>query len=91
MLIVNPTSTAQTSQTIAINNTGLSSPQAVQYLLNASNQTITASTLSLSSAGGTSYTAVVTVPANSSLGILIIPSGMTINGIFNTKGVFKAS
>jgi hypothetical protein len=71
ILIVNPTSSAQTSQPITINNTGYGAAVATQYLLNASNSTITSSSLSLTSAGGTSYTGTVTVPANSTLGILL--------------------
>ena len=74
---VNPTGTAQTSQPIAINNTGYGSATATQYLLNASNPTIASSSLSLTSAGGTSYTGTVTVPANSTLGVLIQAATVT--------------
>ena len=71
VLMVNPTASAMSGVTITFNNTGISNAKGTAYLLNSSNPQNTGSVLTLTSIGGTSYTATVNIPAYSSLGALI--------------------
>ena len=71
VLMVNPTASAMSGVTITFNNTGISNAEGTIYLLNSSNPQNTASVLTLTSIGGTSYTATVNIPAYSSMGALI--------------------
>ena len=71
VLMVNPTASAMSGVTITFNNTGISNAEGTTYLLNSSNPQNTGSILTLTSIGGTSYTATVNIPAYSSLGALI--------------------
>jgi hypothetical protein len=69
VLIVNPTSNSYQQITVNLQNLGYSSPQATLYQI-VNGNTINPSTLALS-ANGSSYTATISVPAYSVLGISI--------------------
>lgn len=69
VLVVNPTAQAYSNLTVTVENSGLTSPQAVLYQIVNGNQ-ITSSSLQLTPSG-TSYTATISVPAYTVMGIAI--------------------
>lgn len=69
ILIVNPTSTSYQQMTVNLLNIGYTSPQATLYQI-VNGNTINPSTLALS-ANGSAYTATITVPAYTVMGISI--------------------
>ncbi|MGC2544530.1 MAG: hypothetical protein WA426_01685, partial [Silvibacterium sp.] len=69
ILVVNPTGSSYSNITVTIENTGLTSPQAVLYQIVNGNQ-ITSSSLSLN-ASGSKYTAMISVPAYTVMAIAI--------------------
>ena len=61
IVLINPSQYTYTGMPINIANSGLSSPQATLYQI-VNGQSIQASSLTLSAAGGTSYATTVTLP-----------------------------
>jgi len=79
ILLVNPTSTDYNNLAVVAQNAGVVSAQATLYILNNTNQSITAQNLNLT-ANGSSLAAIINVPAYTVIGI-VLPTGASSGAI----------